>query len=139
MQGLLLSLLVAGFCAHAADIPAAGGVPATPVRPQFGDSRKQLSLWKISAATLLASNVLDAGSSWGKRELNPVLSGSTGSFGGKSALLKLGVEAGVVTVEYLVLRHRPSRLSIKALTWINFGDASATTAMAVRNFGIAGR
>jgi hypothetical protein len=68
-----------------------------------------------------------------------VLSGSTGSFGGKSALLKLGVEAGVVTVEYLVLRHRPSRLSIKALTWINFGDASATTAMAVRNFGIAGR
>lgn len=128
-----MSLLVAGFCAHAADVPAEAGAPATPARP------KPLSLWKISAATLLASNVLDAGSSWGKRELNPVLSGSTGSFGGKSALLKLGVEAGVVTLEYLVLRHRASRLSIKALTWINFGDASATTAMAVRNFEIAGR
>lgn len=135
----MLSLLLTGFCAHAADVPTVDSVPAPLLRPQFGDSQKQLSLWRISAAALLASNVADTASSWGKRELNPLLSGTAGSFSGRSALLKLGLEAGVVTVEYLVLRHRPSHSLIKALMWINFGDASGTTAVAVRNFGIAGR
>jgi hypothetical protein len=46
---------------------------------------------------------------------------------------------GVVAVEYLVLRHRPSRSLARALAWINFGDAAVTGAVAGRNFGIAGR
>ena len=135
----MLAVLLGSGCLYAADVPNVDSAPASLVRPAFADSHLRLTWWKISAATLLASNVTDAGSSWGKRELNPILSGTTGTFGGRSALLKLGVEAGVVTVEYVILRHRPSRSLMQALTWINFGDASATTGVAVRNLGIAGR
>jgi hypothetical protein len=139
MQKVLLSILLGGLCLHAAD-GAPESLPATAVqKPDNGDYRKPTKLWTVSAAVLLASNLMDVKSSWGKRELNPVLQGTSGTFGGKGSLLKLGVEGGVIAVEYLMLRHHPSRSLEKALTWINFGDASLTTGMAVRNFGIPGR
>jgi len=139
MHKLVLALLLGGFGLHAADSPALETVPATVVRPENGEYRKHLTLWKTSAASLLAANAMDEASSWGKRELNPVLSGNQGTFGKQGALLKLGVAGSVVVVEYLVLRHRPSRSLAKALAWINFGDAAVTGAVAGRNFGIPGR
>ena len=101
--------------------------------------RPPLTFWKLSAAALLTSNSVDVTSSWGKRELNPALAGSAGTFGGQGAVLKLGIVGGVVAVEYLVLRRHPSRSAAKVLAWINFGDAAVTGAVAGRNFGIAGR
>jgi hypothetical protein len=139
MQKLMLAVLLGGLCLHAADPPVPERLPATVVRPETAKYRRDLNLWKISAATLLAGNAMDATSSWGKRELNPMLSGSGGTFGKEGALLKLGVAGGVVAVEYLVLRHRPSHSFARALAWINFGDAAVSGAMAGRNFGIAGR
>jgi hypothetical protein len=139
MQKLMLAVLLGGWCLHAADCPNPESIPATVVRPESGDYGKQLNLWKASAAALLTGNAMDATSSWGKYELNPVLSGSEGRFGKGGALLKLGVAGGVVVVEYLVLRRRPSRSLARGLAWINFGDAAATSAVAGRNFGMAGR
>jgi hypothetical protein len=139
MRKLILAVLLGGLCAHAADSPVPRSVPATVLRPAHEECRKPLNLWKASAATLLAGNAMDAASSWGKGEMNPVLSGGQGTFGKGGVLLKLGVAGGVVVVEYLVLRHRPSRSLAGALAWINFGDAAVTGAVAGRNFGIAGR
>jgi hypothetical protein len=135
----MLAVLLGGLCLHAADPAVPETLPASVARPANREYRKPLNLWKASAATLLAGNAMDVASSWGKRELNPVLAGSQGTFGKNGALLKLGVAGGVVAVEYLVLRHRPSRSLAKALAWINFGDAAVTGAVAGRNFGIAGR
>ena len=129
----MLAALLGVFSLQAAD------VPAPVIRPTNPEYRKQLNLWKFSTAAVLASNSMDVTSSWGKRELNPVLAGSKGTFGGRGAVLKLGIMGGVVAVEYLVLRHRPSRSLAKAMAWINFSDAAVTGAVAGRNFGIAGR
>lgn len=142
MHKLILTVLLSGFCLQAADSPALEVTPAgtaTVVRHENGEYRKQLNLWKTSVASLVAANAMDEASSWGKHELNPALSGSQGTFGKQGALLKLGVAGGVVVVEYLVLRHHPSRSLAKALAWINFGDAAVTGAVAGRNFGIPGR
>jgi hypothetical protein len=67
----MLAVLLGGFCLHAAD----------PAVPESRENRKPLYLWKASAATLLAGNAMDVTSSWGKRELNPVLAGSQGTLG----------------------------------------------------------
>jgi hypothetical protein len=93
-------------------------------------------LWQFSIAALAIGNAMDAQSSWGKRELNQNLAGSNGSFGLHSALLKAGIAAGVVGVEYLVLHRRPSASLYRKLAFVNFGDASVTGAMAIRNYGV---
>ncbi len=51
--------------------------------------------WKRSLIPLLASQSLDAASSYGYRELNPVLADADGRFGVKSTTLKFAV-VGVV-------------------------------------------
>ncbi len=139
MKKLMLAVLLGGLCLQAGESSAPESIPATVVRPDNKEYRKQLNLWRASVAALLTGNVMDATSSWGKRELNPMLSGTEGQFGKGGALLKLGVAGGVVVVEYLVLRHRPYRSLAKGLAWINFGDAAVTGGMASRNFDISGR
>ena len=92
------------------------------------------NLWRASLVTLAATNALDIQSSWGKRELNGPLAGSTGRFDGRSALIKLGVVGGVWTLEYLVLRRQPALY--RKLAFVNFGDSSVTGALAIRNYGV---
>ncbi len=96
-------------------------------------------LWIASVAALAAANVMDAQSSWGKRELNPNLSGNNGTFGLQGAVLKLGIVGGVFTLESLLLRHRASTRWYRRLALVNFGSASVTGAVAIRNYGVPGR
>jgi hypothetical protein len=93
-------------------------------------------LWRASVAALTAANVMDAQSSWGKRELNPNLSGSNGTFGRQGAVLKLGIVGGMFVLESLVLRHKPSTRVYRGLALVNLGSASVTGAVAVRNYGV---
>ncbi len=93
-------------------------------------------LWQASVTAVAAANLVDAASSWGKRELNPGLSGNNGRFGGQGAILKLGIVGGVVVLEGLVLRHRPSTKLYRRLALVNFGSASVTGVTAIRNLGI---
>ena len=79
---------------------------------------------------------MDAGSSWGKRELNPNLSGNDGRFGWQGVALKAGIVGAVLVLESLVLRRQPSRKLYRTLTLVNFGGASVTGATAIRNLGI---
>jgi hypothetical protein len=93
-------------------------------------------LWKTSLAALTVANLVDVRSSWGKHELNPALSGSTGKFGREGALIKLGLQGGLFGVEYLITRGHPTKKVYRALSFINFGAAAATGAVAARNYTI---
>jgi len=90
--------------------------------------------WKVSLAPLVASQALDITSSYGMRELNPLLAGPQGEFGARSAMLKVGVTAGLIGVEYLIVRAHPG--AARMFTKLNWGAAALTTGFAVHNFSI---
>jgi len=139
MGKLMLSLILGAVAVPAADNVATLRPSRVPVESVSIPSNSGMTLWRASVAALAATNVMDVQSSWGKRELNPALVGSGGAFGARGALLKAGITGGVVALEFLVLRHRPSKRLSRALAVINFGDAGLTGATAGRNWRVAGR
>ena len=120
---------------HAADaitpalVPPADGNKTAPTGGR--------TLWRISLATLAASNALDIQSSWGKHELNPNLAGPSGNFGVQGALLKVGLQGGLAGVEYLLTRHRPSPRLYRALAVINFGASAGFAGVTAHNYTVA--
>lgn len=90
--------------------------------------------WKWSLAPLAASQVLDITSSYGMRELNPLLEGPHGEFGAKAAGVKIGVTAAVAGVEYLIVKAHPR--AAKMLTTINWSGAALTSGFAIHNYSI---
>lgn len=120
-----------------ASLSFAGEPADPPMQPPRADTQAAgKNLWRASVVAMAAANVMDAGSSWGKRELNPGLSGNNGRFGIQGAVLKLGMVGGVLALESLVLRRRPSARFYRGLAIVNFGGASVTGATAIRNLGI---
>jgi hypothetical protein len=113
--------------------PFARGGEVTP-----GDApspRASLPLsWKLSLAPLLASQGLDAASSYGKRELNPLLATPQGQFGISSVVVKAGVTAGMIGVEYLIVKAHPA--AARFFTKINWVAAGATSGVAAHNFTV---
>jgi hypothetical protein len=93
--------------------------------------------WAVSMIPLFASQSLDAASSYGLRELNPLLADPDGRFGVRAAAIKFGVIGGMVGVEYLVVKKFPR--AAKFFTILNWTMAGATTGLAIRNYRIAGR
>ena len=88
--------------------------------------------WKRSLIPLLASQSLDAASSYGYRELNPVLADADGRFGVKSTTLKFAVVGVVIGVEYLVARKCPRMADL--LSKLNWSGSVVTTGFAVHNY-----
>lgn len=146
------ALLLLGVCmpaAKGADIlitaPASAFLGAAPAavsgqvsdRPSRdlsrGDARWKKQ-WQISLVPLFASESLDAASSYGMRELNPLLAGSNGGFGVKASAMKFGVVGALAGAEYLLVRKYPH--SAKFFAIINWTTAGATTALAVHNFDL---
>jgi hypothetical protein len=116
---------------HAADI----SLPfATQSVDQIAARQTAMRHWKISLAPLIASQVLDVTSSWGMRELNPLLAQPDGGFGAKSAVLKFGVVGALVGVEYLFAKRstRAARLFEK----LNWTGAAVTSGLAIHNYAI---
>ena len=147
----ILVLLGAVTAAHAADalLPAAATafLPAAPaaigsVDPRdFGEraatrlssnDAKWKKQWVISLAPLFASEALDAASSYGMRELNPLLAGSNGGFGMKATVLKFGVAGALAGVEYVLVKKYPR--SAKFFTVVNWSTAGVTSGLAMHNF-----
>jgi len=122
---LLLTLSVGTLCATDSSILAA---PTAPPPSK--------TLWKVSLASLAVANAMDLQSSWGKHELNPTLSSPAGKFGGQGALIKLGLQGGLMGVEYLITRGHPTKKLYRVLSVINFGAAGATAAVASHNYTI---
>jgi hypothetical protein len=83
---------------------------------------------------LAVSQALDITSSYGMRELNPMLAGSDGRFGAKATTLKMGTAAAAVGVEYLIVKKWPS--SARALAKLNWASSVLTGSFAVHNYAI---
>jgi hypothetical protein len=127
---LMLSALIAGslhgeeaLIARPADLPVVSAVPAR-------------TLWRASVAALAVANVLDVHSSWGKRELNPMLAGQAGHFGGQGALIKLGLQGGLFGIEWLITRRNPNGRLYRALSAINFGASGVIAGTAMHNYQV---
>ncbi len=88
--------------------------------------------WAISLAPLFASQALDAASSYGMRELNPLLASPNGGFGMKATGIKFGVVGALAGAEYLLIKKYPR--SAKFFTIVNWTTAGATTGLAVHNY-----
>jgi hypothetical protein len=104
---------------------------------QSAASRAWHRRWLISLAPLTASQSLDAASSWGLRELNPVLAGPEGRFGVKAASVKFGVVGALVCAEFLLVKKFPA--SAKFFTAVNYATTGVTTGLAAHNYALPGR
>jgi hypothetical protein len=110
------------------DLSLGAGLSERP----WNNEAKWRKQWAFSLAPLLVSESLDAASSYGMRELNPVLASSDGSFGMKSASLKFGAVGALAGVEYALVKKYPR--SARFFTIVNWTTAGATTGLAVHNF-----
>jgi hypothetical protein len=83
---------------------------------------------------LAASQALDITSSYGMRELNPMLAGPDGRFGTKAMTIKIGTAAAAVGVEYLIVKKWPS--AARTLAKLNWASSLLTGSFAVHNYAI---
>jgi hypothetical protein len=139
MGKLMLSVIVGVVVMHASDNGKTGDASALPreSRPVAAPTGK--ILWRTSLVALAVSDAVDVHSSWGRGELNPVLSSGGGQFGYQGALIKMGIQGGVIAVEYLMLHRRPSKGLYRAFSLVNFGGSSATGAAAIHNYRLTKR
>jgi hypothetical protein len=94
-------------------------------------------LWRATVGALAVANLLDIHSSWGKHELNSTLSGPSGNFGKQGALIKVGLQGGLIGLEYLITRGHPTHKLYRVLTVVNFGASATIGTVAAHNYGIA--
>jgi hypothetical protein len=93
--------------------------------------------WMLSLVPLVSSQIMDASSSWGMRELNPALAGADGRFGVKAVGIKFSVIGGLGAAEYFLVKKYPS--SAKFFTIVNFSTAGITSGLAWHNYSLPGR
>lgn len=96
-------------------------------------SPAQTKTYGASVAALIGANAADLASSWGRPELNPLLSpgSSGGRFGWQAATIKLGLAAGSLVIQRVILRRRPDLHRTFAVS--NFIAAGAMGGVAIRN------
>ena len=68
------------------------------------------------------------------RELNPMLANSEGRFGAKAAGIKIGSSAGILALEYFVIRRHPG--AARVFSKLNWAGAAVTSSFAVHNYAI---
>lgn len=93
-------------------------------------SKKQ-KIWRISAAVLGAITIADIQSSYGRREMNPLLQSQNGRFGSRGIALKSALVGGGLTAQWLMLRKHPDASGYAAA--VNFAATAATGAVVIRN------
>lgn len=92
---------------------------------------KKKKLWRISGAVLGAVTIADMQSSYGRREMNPLLQSSTGRFGGQGVAIKGAIVGATLGTQWFLLKRNPQAAGYAAST--NFAIAAATGAVVVRN------
>ena len=122
---LAITLLAPGLFAEAVEQP----------RYEYGSKRS--SIWKASLAMLAASSIVDAHSSWGRSEANPLLRGSNGRFGWQGVAIKAAIFGGVVGAQYFLLKKNPSAEKYGTVT--NMVLSSVLTSAAISNHQRAAR
>jgi hypothetical protein len=124
----MLKKLVA-LATLAASLSFAAGGLVQSTTPTNKPSKK---LWWGSVAALAGATVLDARSSWGRHELNPLLQGPNGRFGARSVEIKSAIVGIGLAVQWVALRHHSQKIE-KPLSFANLAAAGLTTGAAVHN------
>lgn len=88
-------------------------------------------VFKWSAAALVAGSAVDIASSYGQPELNRYLA-SNGRLTSRGVGIKLGVVAGILVAETLIVRRMPEART--PFTGLNFAATGMYTGVAVRNW-----
>ena len=111
----------------ACSLSFAGGLVQS-VQPQKPSGKK---LWWATVAALAAATALDARSSWGKQELNPLLQAGNGSFGARGIEIKSALVGAGIAAQWLALRHHHN--VEKPASFMNMAVAGITVGAAVHN------
>jgi len=138
LRGMGLALLLSAVASAADVTPVVQPFTIQPLSLESAARRAaeqaDYRKWTFSLAPVFASQALDVASSYGMRELNPMLAGPDGRFGARGAGIKLGVTAGVVGIEYLIVRKYPRAARI--FSKVNWSVSIVTTGIAAHNFAI---
>jgi len=129
-----------GICAGIASAQGLSLVQGQPVDNHYVSQKADVGsvrLWKVSLASLAVANALDVQSSGGKHELNSTLSSPSGNFGRDGALIKLGIQGGLMGLEFLITRGHPSGKLYRTLSIVNFGASAAIGSVAAHNYTVA--
>jgi len=90
--------------------------------------------WIVSVGALIAVNVLDARSSVGRYETNPLLRDSQGRFNTRrTVMVKSAASGGMLLLQVVLHRRMPEQSLDKPSTVVNFTAAAAVGATAFRN------
>jgi hypothetical protein len=116
-------LISATFFVHAEDVDSTA---------QEATRRAFMRSWERSLIPLVASQSLDAASSYGYRELNPLLADPNGAFGVRATTLKFSVVFALVGVEYFLVRKNPR--AARLFEKLNWASSVLTTGLAVHNY-----
>ncbi len=100
--------------------------------------RRWKKAWIASWVAFAAVNLLDAHSSAGRRELNPLLRNSDGTFSArKAALIKSALGGGFFAVQWWIARKNPHTNHYKAFTMATGAAAAGLGVVAARNYGVS--
>lgn len=135
LSRLLTAAVLAACTLRAADLPSMQASTSSSIVIRHA-APSGSRLWFSSIGAIAAASALDIASSVGKHELNPTLSGPNGSISAQGALIKLGIQSGIIGIECLALRHHPSPRLYRAFSFINFGDTAVTAAVAAHNYTV---
>jgi len=102
--------------------------------PNLGHDEVWKKRWQVSLAPLVASESLDCASSYGMRELNPLLAGQNGDFGGKAVVLKFAITGALIGVQAGMVHRFPR--SARWFTILNWTTAGLTAGFAAHNYAI---
>jgi hypothetical protein len=96
-------------------------------------SHAQAASWRrilrVTQAALLASTAADVASSYGQRELDPVL--GRGRYGIRQASLEFGITGAMLAAQEILVHHKP--FLAKRLAIVNLVRVGAFTGLAVHN------
>jgi hypothetical protein len=87
--------------------------------------------WWLSIAALGSAAFLDAYTSWGRRELNPMLRSPGDRFNARGLALKSSIVGASCGLQWLLLERKPRATS--TVTGVNFGLAAWTAGVVVHN------
>jgi hypothetical protein len=97
----------------------------------------ECGLWKVSVAAMTAGAALDAASTLGKREMNPLYGLEPGQrFGAKEVMIRTLMPVGIGALERYLLSKPSMRWAKGPLTVLNFVAGGTFTGAAVRNWRI---
>jgi hypothetical protein len=105
-------------------------------QPQSG-KRYWKGVWIATWVAFVAVNVLDAHSSSGRLEANPLLRDGRGIFSGRKALLvKSAAGGGFFALQAWLAQRRPGENHYQAFSVATGAATAALGAVAVRNYGV---